>query len=193
MKKFLITGFGRSGTNFLSMNMNISNKWTVRHEPRGDRDAARDNIEEIQKTFDYEDSYYGEVNSRLRHYIGKIKVDKVGVILRDPKEILVSLFWRTKKIENLKNKINSLKKFNKEIMPSLDKDIFRIDFKKMVSDINYLQGVMKTFDVDDIPTRAIVFAPINSTYGKNMNFDNLPEEVKDLYNNVDWNDINDYL
>jgi len=192
MKKFYITGFGRSGTAFLSMNMNISNKWTVMHEPRGDRDAARDNIEEIQKTFDYENTY-GEVNSRLRHYIGKIKVDKVGVILRDPKEIFVSMFWRNASLEVMKDKINSLKKFNKEIMPSLDKDIVRIDFKKMVSDINYLQGVMKTFDVDDIPTRAIVFAPINSTYGKNMNFDNLPEEAKDLYNNVDWNDINDYL
>ena len=190
MKKFYITGFGRSGTNFLSINMNISNKWTVRHEPRSDRDAARDNIEEIQKTFDYEDDYYGEVNSRLRHYIGKIKVDKVGIILRDPKEIFVSLFWRTKKIEN---QINSLKKFNKEIMPSLDKDIVRIDFKKMVSDINYLQGVMKKFGVDDIPTKAIIFAPINSTYNKDMNFDNLPKEVKDLYNNIDWNDINDYL
>ena len=58
MKKFYITGFGRSGTSFLSINMNISNKWTVRHEPRSDRDAARDNIEEIQKTFDYEDDHY---------------------------------------------------------------------------------------------------------------------------------------
>lgn len=193
MKKFYITAFGRSGTSFLSMNMNISYKWTVRHEPRHDRDAARDNIEEIQKTFDYEDDYYGEVNSRLRHYIGRIKVDKVGVILRDPKEIFVSMFWRTETIENLKNKINSLKKFNKEIMPSLDKNIVRIDFKKMVSDINYLQEVMKKFGVDDIPNRAIVFKPINSTYNKDMNFDNLPKEAKDLYNNIDWNDINDYL
>ncbi len=189
MKKFYITGFGRSGTKFLSMNMNMSNKYTVKHEPRDFEDVARDNLEKIQKSFDKKD-YYGEVNSRLRHYIGKIKVDKVGVILRDPKEIFVSMVWRT---EELKTSFESLKKFNKEIMPSLDKEVVRINFHRMVKDINYLQEVMKKFGVDDIPTRALIFAPINSTYGKDMNFDNLPEEKKDLYNSVDWNDINDYL
>jgi len=190
MKKFYITGFGRSGTKFLSMNMNMSNKYTVKHEPRGDRDAARDNLEDIQKAFDCEKDCYGEVNSRLRHYIGKIKVGKVGVILRDPKEIFVSMMWRK---EEIKKSFESLKKFNKEIMPSLDKDVVRINFHKMVKDINYLQEVMKTFGVDDIPTKALIFAPINSTYGKDMDFNNLPEEKKDLYNSVDWNDINDYL
>ena len=54
MKKFYITGFGRSGTKFLSMNMNMSNKYTVKHEPRGNADAAMDNLEDIQKTFVYE-------------------------------------------------------------------------------------------------------------------------------------------
>lgn len=190
MKKFYITGFGRSGTKFLSRNMNLSNQWTVMHEPRADRDAFRDNIKEIQKTFDYEEDYYGEINSRLRHYIGKIKVDKVGVILRDPKEIFVSMVWRK---EEIKKSFESLKKFNKEIMPSLDKDVIRINFHKMVKDINYLQEVMKKFGVDDIPTKVLIFAPINSTCGKDMNFDNLPEEKKILYNSVDWNNIDDYL
>ena len=128
MKKFYITAFGRSGTQFLSTNMNLSNQWTVMHEPRADRDAFRDNIEEIQKTFSKE--YYGEVNSRLRHYIRRKNVDKVGVILRDPKEIFVSAVWRNNNFKTLEDKVNSLKKFNKEIMPSLDKDIVRIDFKK---------------------------------------------------------------
>lgn len=191
MKKFYITAFGRSGTKFLSVNMNLSYQWTVTHEPRGKKDVLCNNIEEIQKTFSKD--YYGEVNSRLRNYIGKIKVDKVGVILRDPKEIFVSTVWRRKNFEFLKDKVNSLKKFNKEIMPNLDKDVVRIDFKKMVNDINYLKNVINEFGISDIPDRAFILFPINNTVNKDMDFDNLPKELKDLFYSVDWNDINDYL
>ena len=38
---FLITGFGRSGTSFLSAVLNQSPTWTVMHEPRGSTDEKR--------------------------------------------------------------------------------------------------------------------------------------------------------
>ena len=78
MKNFLISGYGRSGTKFLSTLMNTSHIWTVLHEPGGYFDeksypgltglAPQSTVTRFNK------NNYGEVNSMLCYWFLHINV-----------------------------------------------------------------------------------------------------------------------
>lgn len=186
---FLITSFGRSGTKFLSNLMNKSKKWVVLHEPIGSLDIKlnSDNHKLSHLTLQrFNRNNYGEVNSRLRHYFDVIKVRKKGVIFRDPKDIIVSVYNRktdsdTKKILYELNVFwNSFKKKIYE-----DESIVEIDFKKMTSDEHYLKDILIEFGVEDISH--IDLTPQNKTEEFKINsFGELPNDIIKVYNSLSW-------
>ena len=171
INNFIITGFGRSGTKFLSSVMNKSKIWTILHEPNGD--VLNKNIFNTNNQ-----NYYGEVNSYLRYSIQDINVHKKGLILRNPNEIIFSIFNR----KNEKDAIKISKEFNNyyNLLKLYDYDII-IDFHKMISDKKYLIEIINFFDIDDIDISNISLEKKNQT--TNVVFskiDELPEEIQKL-------------
>lgn len=155
MKNFIITAMGRSGTKFLAENMNKSKKWTVTHEAGKWHDMKRP-VEEIQKRF-HED-YYGDVNGYLRFVIDKIECGKKGIILRDPVDIWFSVTsWCSQ--ERWANRIEKMWRqgFRGTIkaIPHLLRlaesgEYYVISFKRMTTELEYLQGVFEYFGIDDV-------------------------------------------
>ena len=139
---FLITGFGRSGTLFLSSIMNLSKKWTVLHEPR--KSVVEEKV--TQKIIDaFSNNYYGEVHGGMRYIFYDVNVDKRGLIIRDTKEIINSVANRKTIDETIRiidDLYKSYKNFNKWL--NEDPSIVKIEFKKMTSDINYLESIFST-------------------------------------------------
>jgi len=160
MNNFLITAMGRSGTKFLATLMNMSKKWTVKHEPEGASDLKAD-IPHIQKRFNQD--YYGEVNSYLRFKADEIKVEKYGVILRSPIAIWMSITNRhpkerwTEDLRDLEQSIIRLLYYS-----VLDK-FLAIDFKRMTSNIDYLIDLLDHFGINDISKNDISLEKINET------------------------------
>lgn len=160
MNNFLITAMGRSGTKFLATLMNMSKKWTVKHEPEGASDLKAD-IPHIQKRFNQD--YYGEVNSYLRFKADEIKVEKYGVILRSPIAIWMSIANRHPKEkwgEDLKDLEQSIIRL---LYYSALNRFLTIDFKRMTNDIDYLIDLLDYFGIKDISKDDISLEKINET------------------------------
>lgn len=86
---FLITGFGRSGTMFLACALNQSPTWEVAHEPAGDQDSRDAVCARFARR-----TRYGEVNSRVRNWVQSVPAERKAIILRNPREIAVSVYNR---------------------------------------------------------------------------------------------------
>ena len=149
---FLISGFGRSGSKFLSNIMNKSEEWTVEHEPRFSRDEKlKDSVGYhtlVEKDFI---DYYGEVNTYMRFHIEKMRVQRKGLLLRDPLDVFLSVANRKyqnthlvyiSEIEYWYNQFFRLIDSNENIKP--------ISFVKMTSDLDYLDDVIKHFGIMDV-------------------------------------------
>jgi hypothetical protein len=182
MKNFLITGFGRSGTKFLSTLMNKSKIWKVAHEPNGGV-VTKDNL------LRFNDDYYGEVNSMMRHHFNNITVGKKGVIIRNPKDIYMSLLNRNKNDLEIFKTLDELNKYYKLFLEWVESDdIVRIDFDKMVRDVNYLTSILEEFGITDVPiTTDIINKKVNiNKVIKYKSFDTLPTKYKDAFNKLNW-------
>ena len=155
MKNFIITAMGRSGTTFLSHNMNKSKKWTVLHEAGKWHDLKR-SAEEIQKRFNRE--YYGEVNSYLRFVVDKIDCEKKGVILRNPIDLWLSITsWHNQeKWANRRGKMwRADLRFIRQAIPLLLKlaetgEYYVISFNRMITELEYLKNIFEYFGVRDV-------------------------------------------
>jgi len=167
MRNFLIVGPGRSGTKFLAMNMNKSEKWTVLHEAGRWHDMKR-TPKELNKRF--AKNYYGEVNGYLRFVADKIKVNKRGVILRDPEDLWFSVTtWHNQPLWNSKLKEKWLQDFSwaKRTTPHLlslaeSGRYHVIEFDRMITDGNYLKDIFLYFGIDDVRvTKSMLSTKIN--------------------------------
>lgn len=186
---FLITGFGRSGTKFLSSVMNRSTKWTVEHEPR-----SNDDIQRIQPTKSlleaFNRDYYGEVNSYLRYDWTEVPVNKYGFIIRDPKDIVLSCANRNdlKRTLELVDEIFTYQKDMKKLQEFDDNDIFTfIDFNKMTTDKEYLYNILKTFGIIDVDVNLVnIGVKINANKSIKYNtFEELPNKIKNKFKNYE--------
>jgi len=180
---FLITGFGRSGTKFLSNIMSRDPRWNIWHEPRGKEDEEFFNClsvpSKIQRAF--KQDFYGEVNSRLRFYVDRINVDDKGIIIRNPKDIFLSTMNRGKDAYKMARDIFLAYQFFNTL-----NDVLFIDFSKMVSDKDYLENVIKYFGVQPI----VDMKPVNKNKTiRFYSFEDLPENVKYIYYLFDWDYI----
>ena len=189
---FLISGFGRSGTKFLSDVMNKSNKWVVKHEPRGSYDLdiyKKDGIipKRIKDTFDQE--YYGEVNSYMRGFIKDIEVSKRGIILRNPENIYKSLLNRTDKHEFILKTLDEIHEYWYKFHYLLKTtNIQKIEFEKMTTDIEYLNKILFDFGIYDVViNETIINNKINTNKSeKYKSFDDIPLIYKNKFYDYDW-------
>lgn len=175
-KNFVITAMGRSGTKLLADLMDRSPSWTVRHEPRlsksylgfGEPTGLRPHkLERLQKRFDRD--RYGEVNSYLRHVIGLLDVAKKGVIVRNPRRIALSMYNRKASlVEKGKLTYEGLAEHLGLALRSLDYAIehlgvLKISFERMVSDVEYVNRIVREVGVDDLVlTSGDLARPVNA-------------------------------
>ena len=177
---FLISGSGRSGTKFLAHLMDKSEIWTVKHEPGAsgvENYTSADSINQTYKRFEYEKDHYGEVNSMLRRIFIHFPVKKKGLLIRNPYDIYLSIANRKQNTERryLEEFVESLGLINYAL--SKDKKIKKIEFKKMVSDVDYAQGIMNWFGIDDVVVaEEDVQTKINQTEEENRKY----KTIKDL-------------
>jgi len=189
---FLVTGFGRSGTEFLSRIMDRSEIWSVPHEPREGFDSEEFFKgawipEQILRDFDRD--YYGEVNSRLRFYLFRLPVKKAGIIARDPKEIFLSVMNRKKyhkiykeMIDSILFSLNIFADYSNKFSPLI------IDFEKMVSDKEYLERTLRWFGIEDV---SVSEEDLKKKVNKNKrikfdSFDDLPRKIRREFESRNW-------
>jgi len=153
MPNFLITAMGRSGTRFLQTVMDKSEKWEVKHEAGFPIIPPEHELKKIQERFNNETRlyhHYGEVNSLLRYMIGDLKVNKKGIIIRDPVEVWISLANR----KHSKTWFSVLTDYETTIQEfrelRRDNRILIIDFKKMTTNRDYLSTLLKFYGIDDV-------------------------------------------
>lgn len=186
---FLITGFGRSGTTFLQQIMNTSKNVTVEHEPRKNRDEkwydkyGKDSIPpEAAKSF--KRNNYGEVNSRLRFFAHIFPVDKLGIIIRDPKDIFKSTMNRDKDPHKMAHDIHWAYSHFMSIP-----NWHYIDFKLMTTNKEYIKNVCNTFGVSDavIPDK---LTRVNTNKDELYEtYDDLPKKIKNIFEAYKWKKI----
>jgi len=172
MKNFAITGMARTGTKFLANTMDLSPTWTVTHEGGEKWIELRKSAQAIQKRFGRD--YVGDVSNYTRFAIADLDVRRKGVILRSPKEIWISLDAKRKSAYGGKapasKRAQDFRRFREAIPHVLNlarrPDILAIDFKRMTSDVAYLQGIFDYFGIDDVTiTQSMVDVPINNAPG----------------------------
>lgn len=185
IKNFIITGYGRSGTNFLADIMNNSKQWIVNHEPRGNKDE----IEKNNKNYPNEvlnhifsKPYYGEVNSYLRFHFMRIKTDKKGILLRSPKKIFLSVMNRKNYDQHYKQFANDISAWYDIFSTILttDRQITPIIFEKITTDVNYLEKTLYKFNVKDVTiTNNLLDKVVNANKSiKYPTFNHLPSNIQ---------------
>ena len=189
---FLITGFGRSGTKFLSKILDCSMTWEVKHEPRGaqDEQAYRGGESIPKKMINAfkNNKNYGEVNSFMRFWIKDIEVAKKGIIIRNPRDITLSIANR-KSIDRtliLMEELNYFYIFFHKLLND-DKRVLKISFDKMTTDFEYLKSLAKRLGINDINWDLTSLNKVNQNKeNKYKRFDELPSKIIDKYASMKW-------
>lgn len=185
---FIITGHGRSGTKFLATVMNRSTKWSVQHEPKPV--GVITTWAQCASRFDRD--YYGEVNSYLRVITPTAPVEKTAVILRDPAEITVSFYNR--RVAAKRNPSKDIETFSygfHQVDRCVAAGVPVLWFKDLVNDHEYLQRILRAFDVNDVEiTQSTCLTSINGTPKRNkkaLTVDGCNEYVRNFYyDQIHW-------
>jgi len=187
----LITSTGRCGTKFLQTNLNLSEKFKVMHEIRGDSNLMGNNylneLDRINKRFKRDN--YIEVNGYLRRIAEHLEVEKKRIIVREPVELLESGYNRW---FGNQNRVNELKK----IIDLLNRDFIYLDriksidniepisFNRMTNDIDYLYDIFLWCGINDVTKSKLKMSKINETIEYNHT---PPDELyKELNEKCGW-------
>ena len=156
-KNFVITSLGRSGTKFLHHQMNKSKQWTVKHE--GSQDRFKLSLSDAQARLSQD--FYGEVNGRLRFFLPDLVVEKKGIILRHPYEVLVSSCNRTTPFltVGLFERRCSYQILDQQI----EAGVPIIWFDRMTTDVDYLHSILLDFGVTDVGKEQLDLEKQNET------------------------------
>lgn len=148
-KTFCISGFGRSGTQWLALLADRSPTWSVGHEPTTDVgvDALRWRFDEKRKV-----GNWGEVNSFVLPILRMIDADRVGVILRCPRQLLVSCLRQGHPYGDLL--VNHLNTHLAMIDAAVEARVLAISFARMTTDASYTNELLRVFGVDDVTATA---------------------------------------
>ena len=193
---FVIAGLGGSGTKYLATMLNKSQSWNVRHE--GMRDSIKGwDVDHINKCLENKRNIenFGDVNGFVRCYLDKINCDKKAIILRDTKNILRGWYdhwqgWskdeKTKQYANHRlyscfvNTEWTIRKFYQYISDGMKV----ILFKKMISDVDYLNDIVKWCGIDDLVIKKEEMVKINPHYKKRINYNDIPERDRALWEKI---------
>jgi len=188
MSNFLITAMGRSGTKWLSTMMNYSKKWKVKHEPDRSWLPHDSLLEDIQERFDKETKKhkrYGEVNSTLRYMASKLRVNKKGVIIRNPVDVWISLAHR-RPTQVWPSVLWEYERTIKEFSMLKAMGLKFIDFEKMIKDRKYLEAILDYFGIEDSRIKDKAFdMPLNVTEVRIYDsLDDFDKEIQDRVKNL---------
>lgn len=144
----------RSGTLFLSTIMNSSPTWSVIHQ------SGRDEVfvwnppnqryaQLVQKRFEREN--YGEVSWCLISIIEFLKLQRKGLIFRDPAEVWLSYCNIYQSEEKAYKKLYYFYPLYQKMAELAESGQYRIiSFRRMTSDTDYLVGVLNDFGIEDV-------------------------------------------
>lgn len=196
-RNFLVTGFGRSGTAFLSWAANHSPSWTVLHEPGGRDDTyllqrqasglapAAPSAEMLER---FKQNRYGEVNSFLRWVHFSIPVSRRAIIVRDPKEIALSVGNRRERVAHMVQIVTDLYHYYRElhVLAAALRNLPIISFARMTSEPEYLNAVFVHLGVDDVvATPALTGRIINANRTRRFaEYGALPMEVREVADHI---------
>ncbi len=192
---FVITGYGRSGTKYLSYALNTSSSWTVNHEPRGDKDEKQYrnknyNLYYSNLKTELNKNNYGEVNSYLRFFLKNLVEDfNTGVILREPKDILKSVMNRKNYDQQYKFLISDLREAYRSFEYLNYKTVF-FDFNEIIKNLNYVNRIGSYFNINDLNLQNIEGNKNQNKNIKYRDFDSLPEPIKKYFFNTFGNEYN---
>jgi hypothetical protein len=195
-KNFVIAGLGGSGTKFLATMLNKSQSWQVSHEGMRNNVKGWD-INHIEKCLNNKrnKTNYGDVNGFLRCYLDLIKCDRKAIILRDTKQILTSWYdhwqaWNNKTAikqyanHRLFNLFVETKWTIKKFEEYIESGMKVIQFSEMVSDVDYLNEIVKWCGIDDLTLYKEDMIKINPHSKKRITYNEIPEQARYL-----WEDI----
>ena len=148
MSTFLVTGMGRSGTKFLTNLLNRSPSWTVRHEPGGLADFGRP-ASAIQARFSGA-CKYGEVNSVIRHQAPDLEVDVKAVLLRDPRDVWLSMANRRDR-RDWNATLDEYERTAATLQRLVLAGAFVIDFHAITHRVTAVQDVAARLGIEDLP------------------------------------------
>lgn len=190
---FLITGYGRSGTKFLSEKMNLSKTWTVEHEPRKN---AAEIISQDRRLIYFKKTLvpvftknhnYGEVNGKLKYYIDYfikfLPEVKLGILLRNPFDVFLSIMNRREEnIKEYKFFVDDICKRYEEFFKHIQQNnIPPIFFEEMVKNLDYLKNIMVYYGIEDVNINQIdLSVKVNQNKViKYQKYKKLPANVKE--------------
>jgi len=173
----LITGYGRSGTAFLSKVFSLSNEWKSIHEYKYDKLYDKKTISIVNR---FRRDKYVEVNSYLRCIANDIEAN-TRFIVRNPTDILKSGIQRCKDNNQIEKLINDIPIGLK----ALDKiECEPISFSKMTSDIEYLENIIKWVGIQDINIDDISLNKVNINKVNNKTIDS--NKILQFQKTVEW-------
>lgn len=183
-KSFCISGFGRSGTQWLAELMGKSQTWTILHEPGG---KAFD-LDTIAERFHVGKSAgnYGEVNSNCLAVLRALRVDRKAVILRCPRRLVVSCVRKGHALtDDLLDNINTGLAIMDWLITCEDCQV--IAMKQMLTDIPYTSNLLLEFGVEDVAvTEDDMSTVVNASTG-NLKWTRLsPESRSQITARFDW-------
>jgi hypothetical protein len=180
---------GRSGTQFLAAAMNTSQSWTVLHEPTVTIPPVvtpqRPLFIEVSRVAPrFARARYGEVNSYLRHVILDLPVARKGIILRHPREILLSAA-NHQRTPLLAAQCDNIAVGLMALRQALHSDpaIRLIYFHPMTTDYQYLVELVAAFGVQDaVITKVTQRTRVNATERiRYTHYEALPGNLRALY------------
>lgn len=201
---FLISGHPRSGTKFLANLLNRSASWEVNHEVDYERDEFEQTPEHLQTILDrFNKDRYGEVTSCLKWCAAHLPVDKKAIIVRPLKEVWVSIvndhLGQLQRLESMNVALNPhykqhvkqqvidhLDRFIKDtetLHIALESGIPALQFKKLISDVGYVQSLVDWLGIDDLKVSLSMMGVENETASDKIvmtDYDELPDYYKHI-------------
>ena len=184
-ENFIITGYGRSGTKYITKILSKSQKWNVFHEPRANDDEkfkGQKQTNKIQTLFN-NSIKYGEVNSYLRFHYKKLNVGKKGIIIRNPLDIYLSVCNR--KSDNRHNwYLNDIySAYSDFIMDYGMGDIFFLKFDDYVGNSIKMKELSLFLGIEDLNIDNIQTNKINTN--KVIKYKRIGDLPKNSLKNID--------
>jgi len=199
-ENFLITGYGRSGTKYLADMFSKSKTWVVYHEPRMSDDEKYKGVKQTRKIQTaFNKNKYGEVNSYLRFHYKNLSIGKIGIIIRNPIDIYLSVCNRkapkTHQIY-LSDICNAYKQFFDDYE---NKAYFFLKFEDYIGKPSKVVELANYLGIEDIKIADIITSRVNKNKTiKYQTIKDLPksslvniEKLKELENI--YNETKNYL
>lgn len=184
---FVITGMSRCGTTFLSHVLSFSD-WDIHHEP-----ANPDRKEDAIKRF--YNHHYGEVNSLIRYWLPILPAAKKAIILRHPREIVVSVYnyccnrgHKPKRPDGQWDIVIRIGRIWELLDHYIETGYTVFRFEQFTTDVNELYKIAQWAGITNLNIPSDIVKHKQNSVPKIINdYDELHPEIRALIDNkIDW-------